>query len=104
MSVYLIATIETRPGGLDDLKSAIAQIIPIVEGEGWKLASAYALRTGQLGTIIDIWELPDFNSMNVGMAAIARSPNFSSIQKTLQDTIAKETLVLADALEYPVKR
>lgn len=104
MSVYLIATIETRPGGLEALKGAIAEIIPIVERQGWKLASAYALRTGQLGTIIDVWEMPDFDSMNTGMAAIAQSPNFPAIQRTLQDTIAKETLVLADALEYPVKR
>ncbi len=104
MSVYLIATIETRPGGLDGLKSAIAEMIPILETQGWKLASAYVLRTGQLGTVIDIWELPDFNSMNLGMGAVAQSPNFPSIQKTLQESIAKETLTFADALEYPVKR
>ena len=104
MSVYLIATIETRPGGLEGVKTAIAEMIPILESQGWKLASAYALRTGQLGTIIDVWELPDFNSMNTGMAAVAQSPNFPAIQRLLQESIAKETLVLADALEYPVKR
>ncbi len=104
MSVYLIATIETRPGGLDGLKAAIAEMIPILETQGWTLASAYALRTGQLGTVIDVWELPDFNSMNAGMAAVAQSPNFPSIQKTLQESIARETLAFADALEYPVKR
>ncbi len=104
MSVYLIATIETQPGGMETLVGAIAQMIPILESKGWKLASAYVLRTGQLGTVIDVWEMPDFNSMNTGMGAVAMSAGFPDIQKALQSSIARETLVLADALEYPVKR
>ncbi len=101
MSVYLIATIELKAGAMPRFMSAIAEMIPILEGVGWKLASAYTLRTGQLGTVIDIWEMADFNAMNVGMGAIAKSPRFPEIQVILQETIAKETLVLADKLEYP---
>ena len=104
MSAYLIATIETKPGGMDTLVATIAELIPILETKGWKLAGAYTLRTGQLGTVIDVWEMPDFNGMNTGMAAIAQSAGFPRIQKALQDCIARETLVLADKLEYPVDR
>jgi hypothetical protein len=104
MSVYLIATIETRPGGMPALVGAIAEMIPILETKGWTLASAFTHRTGLLGTVIDIWEMPDANSMTLGMAAIAQSPGFPRIQQALQDSIARETLVLADKLEYPVVR
>ena len=104
MSAYLIATIETKPGGMDTLVATIAEMIPILESKGWKLASAYTLRTGLLGTVIDIWELPDFNAMNTGMGAIAQSAGFPRIREALQSCIARETLVLADKLEYPVDR
>lgn len=101
MSVYLIATIEVKGAGFARFSQAMADMIPILESVGWKLASAYALRTGLLGTVIDVWEMADFNQINVGMAAVAQSPKFPQIQDALQDTIIKETLVLADKLTYP---
>ena len=104
VSVYLIATIETKPGGLPGLVEAIAEMIPILETEGWTLFSAFTQRTGQLGVVIDIWELPDRNAMDAGMGAVARSPGFPEISAKLQASIAKETLVFADKLDYPVRR
>jgi hypothetical protein len=101
MSVYLIATIEVKAGAMDRFKAALGEIIPIVGGAGWKLVNAYALRTGQLGTVIDIWEMPDFNHLNLGMAAIAQSPRIADIQAALQDSIIKETISFADKLVYP---
>jgi hypothetical protein len=76
-------------------------VAPIVEVAGWKLASAYVTRVGQLNTVIDVWELKDFNHMNRGMQALARHPRFPAIQAVLQEVIAKETLTLADKLTYP---
>jgi hypothetical protein len=104
MSVYLIATIETKAGGMPRLIKAIAEMIPILETAGWKLASAFTQRTGQVGVVIDIWELPDFNAMNAGMGAIAQNPRYPEIAALLGEAIQKETLVLADRLEYPVQR
>lgn len=104
MSVYLIATIETKPGGMPGLVGAIAEMIPILETAGWTLFSAFTQRTGQLGVVIDIWELPDRNAMDSGMGAVARSPRFPEISAALQASIAKESLVFADKLEYPVQR
>jgi hypothetical protein len=102
MSVYLIATIELKPGGMPSLVSAISEMIPILESAGWKLAHAFTQRTGQLGVVIDIWELPDFNAMNIGMGAVAQSPRFAQISAWLREAVQKETLVLADRLDYPV--
>ena len=104
MSVYLIATIETKPGGMPGLVGAITEMIPMLETAGWKLFSAFNQRTGQLGVVIDIWELPDRNAMDAGMGAVAASPRFPEIAAALQASIAKETLVFADKLEYPVHR
>jgi hypothetical protein len=101
MSVFLIATIEVKASGFAAFANALGEIVPIVEGAGWKLASAYVLRTGKLSTVIDVWELSDFNHMNIGMGAIAQSPKFPEIQAVLQETIISETLSFADKLVYP---
>ncbi len=101
VSVYLIANIEVKAGAMPRFMAALGEIVPLVEAVGWKLVSAYALRTGLLGTVIDIWEMSDHNQMNVGFAAIAASPRFSDIQASLQETVLRETLSFADALIYP---
>jgi hypothetical protein len=101
VSVYLIATIELDPAGFDRFKGAMAQMVGILEATGWKLASAFSVRIGQLGTVIDIWELPDAGHLDIGLGAVARHPRFPAIQAVLRETIRKETLVLADSLVYP---
>ena len=101
MSAYLIATIEVRPEGFARFCNTMGEIVGIVGAMGWKLVSAYQLRTGQLNTVIDVWQLDDFNHLDVGMGAIASHPRFAEIRAVLQETIAKETLTLANRLEYP---
>ncbi|WP_293903096.1 hypothetical protein [Phenylobacterium sp.] len=101
MSVFLIATIEVRASLFGPFTEAMGTLQAIVESAGWKLASAYVLRTGQLNTVIDVWELNDHNHMNAGFAAVGMDPRAAGIQGVLQDAIIKETLTFADAISYP---
>ena len=101
MSVYLIATIELRSGAMAKFVPAMAQIVSIVETVGWKLSSAFTSKIGKVGTVIDVWELPDANHVDAGFAAIARDPRFAAIQSVLQESIVTESLMLADRLTYP---
>lgn len=102
MSVYLIAHLEVRAGAMDRFTWAVGEMKPILESVGWRLAGAYLTRVGQLGMVIDIWEMADFNQMNVGWGAVAMSPRFPDIQAALQEAVAKETLSFADAMEFPI--
>ena len=101
MSVNLIATIEVRPDAFDRFCAAVGEIIGIVGEAGWKLVGAYQLRTGQLYTVVDVWRLDDFNHLDVGLAALARHPRFADLRATLHETVVKETLALANPLNYP---
>ena len=101
MSVFLIATIQVKASGFSAFKAVMARVQAIAEGAGWKLNAAYATRVGKLNTVIDVWELNDFNHMNAGMAALAQHPDFPEIQAVLHETIVEETLSLADKLTYP---
>jgi hypothetical protein len=104
LSVYLIANLEVKAGGMEAFTAAVAEMVPILEGVGWKLAGAFVTRVGQLNTVLDIWQLDDFNHMNVGWGAVARSPRFPQISAALAETVAKETLSFADRLELPLAR
>ena len=101
MSVYLIANIQVRAASFSKFTAVMSKIVAIAETAGWKLASAYVTRVGQLNTVIDVWELDDFNHMNAGMGAIAAHPDFPAIQAVLQEAIIQETLSFADKLTYP---
>lgn len=101
MSVHLFATIEVKAEGFARFTKVMGEVVPIVEAAGWKLVNAFSLRTGQLHTVIDLWQLDDFNHLDLGMRALAAHPNFPDIQTVLQETIIKETLCLADKLVYP---
>jgi NIPSNAP len=101
MSVNLIATIEVRPDGFERFCAAVGEIVSIVGEVGWRLVGAYQLRTGQLYTVIDVWQLDDFNHLDIGLAALARHPRFAHLRDVLHETIAKETLALANRLDYP---
>jgi len=101
MSVYLFATLELKASGVAAFTKVMGEAIPILEAAGWRLVNAFSPRTGPLHTIIDQWELTDFNHLDTGMKALATHPKFPEIHAVLRETIIKETLVLADKLVYP---
>ena len=100
MSVYLFANIEVKAGQFERFKAVMAEVETCVIAAGWKLNGAFMYRTGQLSTVIDIWELDDFNHMNSGMAAVAGHPEFARISATLAEVVIKESLTLADRISY----
>ena len=101
MSVFLIATIEVKASLFGPFTEAMGTLQAIVESAGWKLSSAYVLRTGQMNTVIDVWELNDHNHMSAGFAAVATDPRAAGIQGVLGEAVLKETLTFADAITFP---
>ncbi len=101
MSRYLIATIEVKSSGRALFAQTMGVMQSILTAAGWKLAAAYSLRTGLLGTVIDVWELGDFDQVDVGFAALAQDPRWPDLQAALAETIVRETLAFADSLTYP---
>ena len=101
MSVYLIATIEVKASLFGPFTEAVGVLQAIVESAGWKLASAHVLRTGQLNTVINVWELNDHNHMTAGFDAVGTDPRAAGIQGVLGEAVIKETLTFADAISYP---
>ncbi len=74
--------------------------LPILEAAGWRLAGAFVQRTGRLNTVIDLWELEDFNHYDRGIRALTGHVDFAGIAATLAETVRNETIVFADRAPY----
>lgn len=101
MAVYLFANIEVRAADFARFTEVMGEIEAAVIGAGWKLVGAFVQRTGQLNTVIDLWELEDFGHMDRGMRALGANPRFPEIKAVLEAAVVKETLTFADRLTYP---
>ncbi len=100
MSIHMQATIEPNPEGLPQLLAVLAEMVGILEAEGWRLAGAFQQRSGRLQTIIDLWELDDYNHYARGLQALSRHARFPAIAQVLAANIRSETLVFLDKAPY----
>lgn len=100
MSVYLHVTLEVRAAGMAQFMTAMAEAVPILETEGWRLAGAFVQRTGRLNTVIDLWELDDFGHFDRALKAFIGHARFPAIKTVLDATVSSETIVFADKAPY----
>ena len=100
MAVYFQATIELRADAVETFLHTMEIVVPIAEKAGWKLTGAYMQRSGRLHTVIDIWELEDYNHYDRGLHAIAADPRFPQISAALAESIERETTVFMQKAPY----
>lgn len=100
MAVFVHVTLEVRAAGLARFIAAMGEIVPLLEGWGWRLDRVLLQRSGKLNTVIDIWELPDYNAFDATLRKFAAHARFPELKAILDETVASETIVFADALEY----
>jgi hypothetical protein len=100
LSVYVHVTLEVKASGVSRFIEAMREIVPLLEGWGWKLAGAYMQRTGKLNTIIDVWEIPDYNFFDAVLQKFAAHPRFPALKAVLDENVISETIVFANRLTY----
>jgi hypothetical protein len=100
MSVHLHVTLKVHAAGMAKFLALMEELIPIAEGAGWKLKGAFVQRTGRLNTVIDLWELDDFNHFDRGIHAIGSHAESGRLLATLAETVISETIVFADKAPY----
>ena len=100
MSISLQATLEIEPTGLARFTEIMGEVVPILEGTGWRLDAAYMHCTGRLNTVVDMWELADYNHFDRGMRALMAHPRFPAIRQVLAETVRNESLVFLQEFSY----
>ena len=101
MSVYLHVTLEISSKGLPDFLKVMGEIaVPFLEKQGWRLAGAFIQSSGRLGTVIDLWELDDYQHYDRALTALKSDPDFPHLKAVLDETVLSETVVFAGKASY----
>ena len=102
MSRYLIANIEVKLSEMGGFIETVGMMKEILTAAGWRLVGGFNLRTGLAGQVMNVWELADFDQLDVGFGALAADPRWPRIQTGLAAAVIRETVNFADALDYPI--
>jgi len=100
MTVQMHVTLEVKAAGMAQFCDVMREIVPIVEKAGWKLRGAFVQSTGRLNTVIDIWDLDDYDHLDRGIAAIVSHADGQRILGILADSVSSETIVFAKPAPY----
>ena len=100
MSIRMQSTLEIAPGQMENFVTAMNMAVPVMEKFGWKLVQAFAQFSGQLGTVVDVWELEDAGQYQRGMEHLMSHAIYPEFVKILHTAVQKETIVLAFPVPY----
>lgn len=89
MSLFMHATLTPVAGRLADLGDTVAWLKTGLERSGMTLRRAWTSTSGEPGTMVDLWELPDANTIVGALTAAAEHPRH-------EETMAKLATVLQD--------
>lgn len=82
------------PAMLDIIRD---HLVPILQdGAGWKLIGCFEQRIGRINTLIDLWQLKDYNHFTQAFAAYRADPNYPAIRILLDECVEQETLTFME--------
>ena len=96
--IHMLSTIHVRPGKTPVLIDLLRErVLPILEGKaGWKLLGCFEQRVGRLNTLVDLWELKEYNHFTDAFAAYHEDPDYPAIRVALDECIEQESLTFMD--------
>lgn len=98
--VYMHVTLKIRYGKLDQFNEALGQLVPMLEGYGWKLVGAWQTTIGRLNTVVDLWQVPDANAVPSVLALAAENPEFTKYMPIINDAVEEEVLQIMVPTPY----
>jgi hypothetical protein len=98
--VYLQATLKIYQGQMEKFSRVMAEVVPLLEERGWKLLAAYQNIIGRQNTIVDIWEIPDANSVEKVLGAIGQLSSFRKLAGELTGVVEEEVLQVMTKASY----
>jgi hypothetical protein len=101
MSLNMQSTLEVEANGLARFIALMGEMVPILEGVGWKLEGAFMQTSGRLNTVVDLWRLDDYNHYGRGLEVLMAHPEFPRFSQVLGEVVRNETVVFLQALDYP---
>jgi len=87
-------------GQMEKFCEVMAGVLPFLEERGWKLLAAYQHIIGRQNTIVDIWEIPDANSVEKTPGAVNQLGSFRDLAGQLKAVIEEKVLQVMIKASY----
>ena len=92
-STYLFAHITLKPGMAAKFTEVLGEVALLFEKHGgWKLQGCYLQADGAETTVIDVWEIPNVDTVQATLAAAPEDPAFQRLLPQIQECVESETL------------
>ena len=92
--VYMTASIKLYPGKLPDFIALLNKLTPVTAKHGMKLVGSYASIVGRLNTVVDLWELPEPNTVE----KVLSDPELQKYGPQIAEIIEDEVLSILTKL------
>ena len=92
-STYLFAHITLKPGMVAKFTETLGEVALLFEKHGgWKLQGCYLQADGAETTVIDVWEIPNADTVQATLAAAPEDPASQRLLPQIQECVESETL------------
>jgi NIPSNAP protein len=78
----------------------MGRLVPILENRGWRLVGAYVTVIGQVGQVVDVFEVPNADAVPSVLGAVKREPEFMAIAAEIAELVDREHTMLAVDATY----
>ena len=102
--LYLHVTLKVRPGKMNEFCELMPILVGAAEQHGWKLLAAGSNLIGRLNVVVDLWKVPDANSIPTQFAALMQLSDWPQLEPRLAACVEDEVLQLMGRLPYDPKR
>lgn len=100
MPAYYQATLVIRPTLRAQLYQVLDEFVPLLGTFGFKLLHAFSSVTGNVSTLVHIWEIQDANMLMDGIQSWRDHPDFPRLSAKLYECIISEEVMLLRKTPY----
>jgi NIPSNAP len=98
--VYLHVTIQLVRGKHRTFFTAMGEMAPVLEANGWRLVGAFTPAIGRLGAVYHLWRVPSADGVLSALDAVRAHPEARRWHDAFADSIEDETLQLVRTTPY----
>src|SRR5215467_4988428 len=99
-AVYLHVTLQLVRGKHRVFAAAMADMIPALEGQGWRLVGGFTPAIGRLGAVYHLWRVPSADGVLTALAAVRAHPDAVRWHDAFAESVADEALQVVRPMSY----
>jgi hypothetical protein len=99
-ALYLHVTIQLVRGKHRIFASAMAEMAPVLESNGWRLVGAFTPGIGRLGAVYHLWRVPSPDGVLEALEKVRAHPDAARWHDAFAESVADEALQLVRPMPY----